>query len=54
MGHDLSWGISTYTRNSSSTDVSTVAEDDWGGIPDKDGDDEDLPLAAKGRKKIAA
>lgn len=54
LGHDLSWGISTYTRNSSSTEVSTVAEDDWGGIPDKDGDDEDLPLAAKGRKKIAA
>ena len=54
LGHDLSWGISTYTRNSSSTEVSTVAEDDWGGIPDKDGDEEDLPLAAKGRKKIAA
>lgn len=54
LGHDLSWGISTYTRNSSSTEVSTVTEDDWGGIPDKDGDEEDLPLAAKGRKKIAA
>jgi len=54
LGHDLSWGISTYTRNSSSTEVSTVAEDDWGGIPDRDGDEEDLPLAAKGRKKIAA
>ena len=54
LGHDLSWGISSYSRNSSSTEVSTVAEDDWGGIPDKDGDEEDLPLAAKGRKKIAA
>lgn len=54
LGHDLTWGIASYTRNSSSTEVSSVAEDDWGGIPDKDGDEEDLPLAAKGRKKIAA
>jgi single-strand DNA-binding protein len=54
LGHDLSWGISSYTRNSSSSEVSSVAEDDWGGIPDKDGDEEDLPLAAKGRKKVAA
>lgn len=54
LGHDLSWGIASYTRNSSSTEVSSVTEDDWGGIPDKDGDEEDLPLAAKGRKKVAA
>ena len=53
LGHDLCWGISTYTRNSSSSEVA-VAEDDWGGIPDKDGDEEDLPLAAKARKKVAA
>ena len=53
LGHDLCWGISTYTRNSSSSEV-VVAEDDWGGIPDKDGDEEELPLAAKGRKKVAA
>ncbi|MEY4039605.1 MAG: hypothetical protein RLZZ52_473 [Actinomycetota bacterium] len=44
LGHDLLWGLSTYTRN----------EDDWGGLPDKDGEDEDLPLAAKTRKKVAA
>lgn len=54
IGHDLAWGISRYTRNSSSQDASTVAEDDWGGLPDKDGDEDDLPLAAKGRKKVAA
>lgn len=54
LGHDLAWGISRYTRNSSSQDASTVAEDDWGGLPDKDGDEDDLPLAAKGRKKVAA
>jgi single-strand DNA-binding protein len=54
LGHDLSWGISSYTRNSSSSEVNSVAEDDWGGLPDNDGDEEDLPLAAKGRKKVAA
>lgn len=54
LGHDLCWGISSYTRNSSSSDVPSVSEDDWGGIPDKDGDEEDLPLAAKTRKKVAA
>ncbi len=54
LGHDLTWGIASYTRNSSSSEVSSVSEDDWGGIPDKDGDEEDLPLAAKGRKKVAA
>ena len=54
LGHDLSWGIATYTRNSSSTDVASIAEDDWGGIPDGDGEEEDLPPAAKGRKKVAA
>lgn len=54
LGHDLTWGIASYTRNSSSTEVTSVAEDDWGGLPDKDSDEEDLPLAAKGRKKIAA
>lgn len=54
VGHDLLWGISTYTRNSSSSEAAQVVADDWGGLPDKDGDDEDLPLAAKGRKKVAA
>ena len=54
LGHDLTWGIASYTRNSSSTEVTSVAEDDWGGLPDKDSDEEDLPLAAKGRKKVAA
>jgi single-strand DNA-binding protein len=54
LGHDLTWGVASYTRNSTSSDVSTITEDDWGGIPDKDGDEEDLPLAAKGRKKVAA
>ena len=54
LGHDLTWGIASYTRNSSSTEVTSVAEDDWGGIPDKDSDEEDLPLAAKSRKKVAA
>lgn len=54
IGHDLLWGITSYTRNSSSSDSSNVAEDDWGGLPDKDGDEDDLPLAAKGRKKVAA
>jgi single-strand DNA-binding protein len=54
LGHDLTWGVASYTRNSTSSEVTSVSEDDWGGIPDKDGDEEDLPLAAKGRKKIAA
>ena len=54
LGHDLTWGIASYTRNSSSTEVTSVAEDDWGGLPDKESDEEDLPLAAKGRKKVAA
>lgn len=54
LGHDLLWGLSSYTRNSSSQDALSVAEDDWGGLPDKDGDEDDLPLAAKGRKKVAA
>jgi single-strand DNA-binding protein len=54
LGHDLTWGIASYTRNSSSTEVTSVAEDDWGGLPDKDSDEEDLPLAAKSRKKVAA
>lgn len=55
LGHDLVWGISSYTRNSSSSEVTSLVEDDWGGIPDKDGEEEeDLPLAAKGRKKVAA
>lgn len=54
LGHDLVWGIATYTRNSSSQEASSVAEDDWGGLPDQDGDEDDLPLAAKGRKKVAA
>lgn len=55
LGHDLVWGISSYTRNSSSSEVTSLAEDDWGGIPDKDDEpEEDLPLAAKARKKVAA
>ena len=54
LGHDLTWGIASYTRNSSSTEVTSVAEDDWGGLPDKDGDEDDLPIAAKSRKKVAA
>ena len=54
LGHDLTWGIASYTRNSSSTEVTSVAEDDWGGLPDKDGDEDDLPMAAKSRKKVAA
>lgn len=53
LGHDLTWGVASYSRNSTSSDVSTITEDDWGGIPDKDGDEEDLPQAAKGRKKVA-
>ncbi len=54
LGHDLTWGIASYTRNSSATEVTSVAEDDWGGLPDKDGDEDDLPMAAKSRKKVAA
>lgn len=54
LGHDLLWGVSSYTRNSSSTEDRSIVEDDWGGLPDKDGDDEDLPLAAKTKKKVAA
>ncbi|MBU6265564.1 MAG: single-stranded DNA-binding protein, partial [Actinomycetales bacterium] len=30
LGHDLTWGIASYTRNSSSTEVTSVTEDDWG------------------------
>ncbi|MEY4997279.1 MAG: Single-stranded DNA-binding protein 1 [Actinomycetota bacterium] len=55
LGHDLTWGIATYTRNASATEVSTITEDDWGGLPDRDHDDEEeLPAAAKTRKKVAA
>ena len=54
LGHDLLWGLSTYTRNSGSSEDSSFTEDDWGGLPDKDGEDEDPPLAAKTRKKVAA
>jgi single-strand DNA-binding protein len=54
LGHDLLWGLSNYTRNSGSSAEGNVTEDDWGGLPDKDGEDEDLPLAAKTRKKVAA
>lgn len=52
LGHDLTWGISHYTRNTTSSDVTTISEDDWGGLPDRDNDEDDeLPLAAKTRKK---
>lgn len=54
LGHDLCWGIATYTRNSSRNEEFHVIEDDWGGLPDKDGDEEELPVAAKTRKKVAA
>lgn len=55
LGHDLSWGISHYTRNTTSADVTTISQDDWGGLPDRDNDEEDeLPLAAKTRKKVSA
>ena len=54
LGHDLTWGIASYTRNSSSTEVNSVVEDDWGSVPDQDSVEEDPSQAAKSRKKSAA
>ncbi len=34
LGHDLCWGVASYSRNSAQADVSTP-DDGWGDIPDE-------------------